>query len=133
MRTVFLDTVGLLALWDETDQWHSAAARAFNQLAGDAAVLTTTSLVLAETANAAARRPYRSAVARLRERMEAAGHVIWPSAEEWDAAWSAYARGEAGDAGLVDHVSFAVMRRLGLTEAFTNDAHFRAAGLVILF
>lgn len=78
MRTVFLDTVGLLALWDETDQWHSAAASAFNQLAGDAA----------------ARRPYRSAVARLRERMEAAGHVIWPSAEEWDAAWSAYARGE---------------------------------------
>lgn len=133
MRTILLDPVGLLALWDESEQWHPAAVRAFNQLAGEAVVLTTTSLVLAETANAAARRPYRPAVARLRERMEAAGRVIWPSVEEWDAAWSAYARGEAGDAGLVDHVSFVVMRRLGLSAAFTNDAHFRAAGFVTLF
>jgi hypothetical protein len=25
MKTVFLDTAGLLALWDSSDQWHSAA------------------------------------------------------------------------------------------------------------
>jgi len=24
MNTVFLDTVGLVALWDEADQWHAA-------------------------------------------------------------------------------------------------------------
>ena len=35
--------------------------------------------------------------------------------------------------GIVDHVSFVVMRRLGLTQAFTNDAHFRAAGFEVLF
>lgn len=32
MRTVLLDTVGLLAIWDEDDQWHSAAEPAFRQL-----------------------------------------------------------------------------------------------------
>jgi predicted nucleic acid-binding protein len=30
-------------------------------------------------------------------------------------------------------VSFQVMRRLGLGEAFTNDKHFLAAGFTVLF
>jgi predicted nucleic acid-binding protein len=29
---VFLDTVGLIALWDRADQWHSAADAAFQQI-----------------------------------------------------------------------------------------------------
>jgi len=33
----------------------------------------------------------------------------------------------------VDHVSFVVMRRLGVGRAFTNDRHFRAAGFETLF
>ena len=53
--------------------------------------------------------------------------------EDWREAWSGFERGNAAGAGIVDHVSFVVMRRLGLTEAFTNDGHFRAAGLVTLF
>lgn len=44
-----------------------------------------------------------------------------------------YDRGEAGEAGIVDHISFIVMRRLSLTEAFTNDRHFEAAGFRFLF
>jgi predicted nucleic acid-binding protein len=41
--------------------------------------------------------------------------------------------GSAGEAGIVDHLSFAIMRRLGITDAFTNDRHFAAAGFNILF
>jgi len=33
----------------------------------------------------------------------------------------------------VDCMSFAVMPRLRITDAFTNDQHFRAAGFEILF
>ena len=40
---------------------------------------------------------------------------------------------EADDAGIVDHVSFVVMRRLGISDAFTNDRHFKAAGFNTLF
>lgn len=40
---------------------------------------------------------------------------------------------ESGGASIVDHVSFAVMRRLGLSKAFTNDRHFRGAGFETLF
>ncbi|MCL4206841.1 MAG: hypothetical protein KJ000_30535 [Pirellulaceae bacterium] len=44
-----------------------------------------------------------------------------------------FGRGEAGQAGIVDHVSFQVMHRLGIVEAFTNDMHFAAAGFKTLF
>ncbi len=42
-------------------------------------------------------------------------------------------RGAASQAGIVDRVSFEVMRRLGISQAFTNAAHFRAAGFETLF
>jgi predicted nucleic acid-binding protein len=29
MNLVFMDTVGLLALWNKDDQWHQAAEKAF--------------------------------------------------------------------------------------------------------
>ena len=133
MRTVFLDTVGLLALWDESDQWHPAAQAAFDRLRNERDPLVTTSFVLLECGNAAARRPYRQAVVRLRTRLESAGRVVVPTTEDWQEAWRGFERGDAAEAGIVDHVSFVVMRRLGLTEAFTNDGHFRAAGFMTLF
>lgn len=60
-----MDTVGLLALWDESDQWHQPAQRAFEKLKADKTVLTTTTLILFECGNAAARRPYRTMPLRL--------------------------------------------------------------------
>jgi uncharacterized protein len=65
--------------------------------------------------------------------LEQADLVIFPTSADWSAAWSAYSRGEADQAGIVDHVSFIVMRRLGVQQAFTNDRHFRSAGLEVLF
>jgi hypothetical protein len=61
------------------------------------------------------------------------GMLVEPSDSDWELAWQTYERGDADRAGIVDHVSFVVMRRLGLTQAFTNDRHFRAAGFQTLF
>jgi len=69
----------------------------------------------------------------LRRTLIEEGLLIEPSVQEIEDAWEAYGRGEAGQAGIVDHVSFQVMRRLGITEAFTNDKHFQAAGFTVLF
>lgn len=131
--TVFLDTVGLLAVWDGSDQWHVAAQAAFQQLSAARANLLTTNFVLAECGNAAARRPYRQAVSRLRQQMESTNRLVIPTSEDWAIAWAAYDQGEASPAGIVDQVSFAVMRRLEINSAFTNDRHFRSAGFQILF
>jgi uncharacterized protein len=133
MKMVFLDTVGLVALWDEADQWHTVAEAAYAQIMAERRPFVTTSFILLECGNMAARRPYRNHVSVLREKLELRNELIIPTEEDWKAGWGAYDRAEAGQAGIVDHVSFAVMRRLGMTEAFTNDRHFQAAGFVTLF
>ena len=95
--------------------------------------LATTPLILWECGNAAARRPFRQRVNVLRQKLLKMGLLIEPTDQEIDDAWAAYDQGQAGQAGIVDHVSFQVMRRLGITEAFTNDKHHQAAGFNVLF
>ena len=133
MKEVCLDTVGLIAVWDAADQWHAAADAAYQDLLRQGRPLVTTPLVLLECGNAAARRPYRLRVNVLRQTLAQAGLLIEPAAPEMEDAWAAYDRGEAGLAGIVDQASFIVMRRLGITDAFTNDRHFQAAGFTLLF
>lgn len=45
-------------------------------------------------------------------------------------AWAMLERYTDKDWSLVDAASFVVMRRMGLTEAFTTDHHFTQAGFV---
>lgn len=134
MSGIFLDSVGLLALWDSSDQWNPAAADAHRRMISVDVPLWTTTLILIECGNRVARRvDFRALVADFHDEMEAGEHLVRPEIHDERAAWTAYRRGEAGGAGIVDHVSFVVMRRLGLTRVFTNDAHFRAAGFETLF
>ena len=133
MTPVFLDTVGLIALWDEDDQWHKAASLAFEQIKTARLPLATTTYVLAECGNTAARTPFRKEVDSLRARPESADGLIFPTGDDWKLAWDGYRQSQAGGAGIVDHLSFVVMRRLDLQKAFTNDRHFLAAGFQVLF
>ena len=95
--------------------------------------LVTTSYVLLECANQAARWMYRNDVIRMREDLGLAGDLFEPTPSEIEQAWNEYGQGPAGSAGVVDLISFAVMRRLAITEAFTNDKHFSVAGVHVLF
>jgi uncharacterized protein len=133
MTSVFLDTVGLIALWDTDDQWHAVADAAYQQMVLQRRSSLTTSFVLLECGNAAARRTFHTDVCALRRTLELRNELVFPTNDDWAIAWAAYGRGEAGHASIVDHVSFVVMRRLGVTEAFTNDRHFQAAGFATLF
>lgn len=130
---VFLDTVGLIAVWDISDQWHVDAESAFQNLLAFRTPFITTTFVLLECGNAAARRPYRAEVDRLRQLLQQRNELVTPTDDDWNSAWTAYSRGEAAQAGIVDQVSFAVMHRLGIQQALTNDQHFRAAGFQTLF
>src|SRR5688572_17574594 len=112
MTDVFLDSVGLLAVWSTQDQWHTKAEAAYQDLHQNARRLLTTPLVLWECGNAAARRPFRLHVNRLRQKLLQEGLLMEPTPQEIEMAWTAYDGGDAAQAGIVDHVSFVVMRRL---------------------
>lgn len=133
MSVVFLDTVGLIAKWDTNDQWHALAEAAYQQIVAQHQSVLTTTFILLECGNTAARRTIRSDVCALRQALELRKELIVPTEDDWKDAWTAYERGEAAQAGIVDHVSFVVMRRLGIRQVFTNDRHFRAAGFTTLF
>jgi predicted nucleic acid-binding protein len=133
MSGVFLDTVGLIAVWDTTDQWHDVAEVVFQELLHKRIPLVTTSQVLLECGNAASRRPYRYRANALRKQLRDAGLLADPSDEELENAWLAFDGGEAAGAGIVDQISFVIMNRRGIRRAFTNDEHFRAAGFETLF
>lgn len=133
MSAVFLDTVGLLALWNRTDQWRPVALSAFNSILANRRSYVTTEAVLLECGNALSRTAFRQKVTETREELLANNGLVVVTDKDWADAWSEYERGRPGDAGIVDCISFTVMRRLGLTEAFTNDQHFAAAGFTTLF
>src|SRR5437588_7097150 len=106
MKPVFLDTVGLLAVWDKADQWHADAEPVFLQLVTSGRPILTTTLVMYECGNAAARRPYRTTVDDLRSWLAAKGWLVEPTASDLDTAWADYRAANVGAAGIVDHVSF---------------------------
>jgi predicted nucleic acid-binding protein len=95
--------------------------------------LVTTPEILLECANTAARRTYRRDVVEFRDRLAKVGGIIVPTLDEVQNAWKAYADGIGANAGMVDQISFVVMRRLKLTQVFTNDRHFAACGFETLF
>jgi len=95
VKPVFLDTVGLLALWDTDDQWHEKAEATFAKLIQARTKYLTTTFILLECGNAAARRPYRQAPNRLREKLSAMDMLVIPTDDDWRGAWVAYENGEA--------------------------------------
>jgi uncharacterized protein len=133
VKPVFLDTVGLLALWDVDDQWHGVADVAYGRVVSSRQSIVTTTFVLLECGNAASRRAYRENVCALRRTLELRGELIVPTDDDWNHAWEAYQCQQIAGAGIVDCVSFTVMQRLGIGQAFTNDRHFEEAGFERLF
>jgi predicted nucleic acid-binding protein len=133
VNQVFLDTVGIIAILDQDDQWHAAAVSAYEHVRASGLQPVTTPHLLWESGNAASRRPYRRDIAELREKMAEAERILHVSDADEEAAWMAYVAGTAGEAGVVDHISFVVMNKFGIQRAFTNDRHFQAVGFETLF
>ena len=130
---VFLDTAGLIAVWDKSDPWHPLAAPVYDALLLQKRIVVTSLYVLLECGNAAAKKPYRQAVTDLFNDLDEGGLVIVPTPKEHHEAWNAYTRSFNAAAGLVDQYSFVIMRSIGITEAFTNDRHFKSAGFTTLY
>ncbi|MEO8271728.1 MAG: PIN domain-containing protein [Aureliella sp.] len=130
MRNVFLDTVGLLAVREKSDQWHEAALQAMREFAYIGTRTWSSDSVFLECGNAVARKPYRDEFVAMRRDLVELGSLVTPSEVEVEMAWEAYEKRHAAGAGIVDQISFVLMRRLGINEAVTNDEHFHAAGFV---
>jgi predicted nucleic acid-binding protein len=132
MTAVFVDTSGLLALLNDRDEHHATAARVFHKLQAREARLLSTSFVLVETYALLGRRLGLDAVRAVRGDLAPLLEVVWVDATLHEAGLDRLLKHRRRQLSLVDAVSFEVMTRRGLGDAFAFDPHFEQAGFTLL-
>lgn len=125
---VFIDTSALYSALNAGDQNHRAALRRWSQLLASDELLLTSNYVLLETVALIQRRMGVPATRDFQTGFVPALDVLWIDRALHEHAVSALLMGGQRDLSLVDCVSFAVMRKLGLDTAFAFDAHYTQQG-----
>ncbi len=127
MKAVFLDTSFVVASVNKSDQLHEKA-KTFALLYDEQPVVTTSAILL-EVGNSLARRDKARAAEVIRSFIESKEiKVIYVDEDLLREAFDLYAKYTDKTWGLVDCVSFIVMRREGVTDALTADVDFVQAG-----
>jgi predicted nucleic acid-binding protein len=126
--SVFVDTSALLAVLHSGDENHARASRSFRSLLESDEPLVTTSYVLVETAALLQHRFGLGAVRGFQDAVAPVLAIVWVDAELHAEGVAALLTANRRELSIVDCVSFACMRRQGLTRAFHFDRHFRDQG-----
>lgn len=128
---IFVDTLFLVALINKRDQYHQQAQELSAYFEGYS--LLTTDAILLEVGNTLARN-YKNEAADLIEYFLSSEEVevFRLTPELFDKAFALYKSYQDQSWGLVDCISFVVMREANITQALTCDRHFIQAGFQVL-
>lgn len=128
---IFVDTLFVVALINQRDQYHQRAAELADRLEGYP--LLTTDAVLLEIGNALAR-GYKNEAVEIIEEFFASDEVeiVRLTRELFEKAFTLYKSHKDKGWGLVDCISFVVMKQAGVSQALTFDQHFVQAGFQAL-
>jgi predicted nucleic acid-binding protein len=129
-RRVFVDTSAWLAVTDTSDIHHAEAADIYTRLLNAQTILIVTILVMAETQIWLRRRfGAEAALTFLKNINESARiEVVYPDAVLEKKAKHILRQYSDQDFSLADAISFAWLKEAGLSDVFTYDQHFVAAG-----
>lgn len=127
---MFIDSSAYYALADASDRNHPAATAIFQRLTDVSCRLSTTNFVLAETyALLLSRLPRADAVRIFTAYRQSMGTtIVRVRQKDEEAGWAIITHYADKEFSLVDAISFAVMDRLGISQAFAFDDHFRQYG-----
>lgn len=131
---VFLDTSYAIAISSPRDEHRARARELARRIRADRTRIITTQAVIIEIGNALAKAHLRAAAVDLMNALEEDPAVeIIPVTDDLYAEGAALYRTHSDkEWGMTDCLSFVVMRRRGITEALTADAHFSQAGFLPL-
>ncbi|NUO81464.1 type II toxin-antitoxin system VapC family toxin [candidate division KSB1 bacterium] len=128
---IFVDTLFVVAQINQCDQYHEVASALADQFEGYP--LLVTDVVLLEIGNALAR-GFRKEAVEVIENFLTAEEVkvarLTPAL--FELAFAEYKTFQDKEWGLIDCVSFVVMRQEGVSQALTFDHHFEQAGFQAL-
>ena len=129
----FVDTSAYYVLADRREANHVAAGAIAGQLADERRVLDTTNLILAEThALVLARFGQAVALRVLQETDNSEIRIARPKDADEQGGRAILVRYADKTFSLTDAISFSVMDRLSLADAFTFDQHFAQYGKHVL-
>lgn len=134
MRTVFLDTSGLLALLSTSDAHHADATEVEKEIRMSRTGVVTTDFVLTELLASCARGTLRPMAVKAVQRLRAsrATEVVESSRILWDAAFNLYSDRTDKAWSLADCASILLCQQRGIRDVLTHDAHFAQAGMHVL-
>ena len=131
LSKIFVDTLFVIALINRRDQYHQQATGLADMLEGYP--LLVTDAVLLEIGNALARGYKKEAVEVIEQFLSSDEvEIVRLTPELFEEAFALYKSYQDKDWGLVDCISFVVMRQAGVREALTFDRHFVQAGFQVL-
>ncbi len=131
MAEAFVDTSFVIALVNRRDQYRSQAVELASRF--DKRPLVTTDAVLLEIGNALARN-FKSDSIQIIEHFLTSEEIqiVNLNPELFRRAFELYRSHLDKAWGLIDCISFIVMRDLNLSKALTTDQHFKQAGFNVL-
>ncbi len=130
-KIIFIDTLFVVALINQRDQYHARAAELAERYDGERFLVTDA--VLVEIGNALARNFKRQAVEVIEHFLSSEDvEVVRLSLGLFAEAFALYRSHEDKEWGMTDCLSFVVMRHAGVKEALTFDQHFVQAGFKAL-
>ena len=131
LNRIFIDTLFVVALVNQRDQYHRRAAVLADQYEG--CPLLTTDGVLLEIGNALARNFKMQSIEIIDEfHSSKEVEIVNLSPRIMSRAFQLYRTYQDKEWGLVDCVSFIVMKQVGVDSALTFDQHFVQAGFKAL-
>lgn len=129
----FVDSSAYYALTDSRDHNHGAAVGAAQRLAHDGNDLYATNYVAAETHGLILNRLDRDSAERFLDRLYAGStHIIRATEGDERRAREIIHQQRDKEYSLVDAISFAVMERLHLRQAWSYDQHFSQFGVALV-
>ena len=126
---IFVDTSALFAIANAKDEDHKRARDFLSKLAEEKVILFVTNFVIAETYTLMLRKIGRDKAIEYIENLRNTAEIERVSEEDENKAWQIILRYRDKDFSYVDATSFAVMKRLGIRDAFSFDEHFEQYAL----
>jgi hypothetical protein len=128
---VFVDTLFIVALINQRDEYHAKASELADLY--ERQPLLTTDVVLLEIGNALARNFKQQAIEVIDDLLGSNEvEIVRLNPQLFDRAYALYKQYQDKEWGLLDCVSFVVMRDAGVSNALTFDQHFVQAGFQAL-
>jgi predicted nucleic acid-binding protein len=129
---IFVDTSAWYAVEVEDDVNHDAACNFLSQIAsGRHGIAITTDYILDETLTLLRSRRGLTSAATFIDKISRSKslRVFWVSENLFEKALNIFRKSDRRSWSFTDCTSFALMRELSVSEAFSFDNHFREVGL----